>query len=114
MREYTFVLRYAFQSPRSGQICSNKMFLTYDNLVGLALFQSPRSGQICSNEASVARIFLAASIRFQSPRSGQICSNYPGSIQSSGKFGFQSPRSGQICSNSLKCYFRKIKINKFI
>ena len=54
---------------------------------------------------------------FQSPRSGQICSNI---LTQSGldywrdQIEFQSPRSGQICSNSLKCYFRKIKINKFI
>ena len=41
-----------FQSPRSGQICSNIV-------VGLIReyqpekFQSPRSGQICSNETCI-------------------------------------------------------------
>ena len=38
------------------------------------VFQSPRSGQICSN--SVMSQLRDYSISFQSPRSGQICSNF--------------------------------------
>ena len=46
------IVKEAFQSPRSGQICSNIV-------VGLIReyqpekFQSPRSGQICSNETCI-------------------------------------------------------------
>ena len=38
----------AFQSPRSGQICSNSNMTV---VIGTDpyMFQSPRSGQICSN-----------------------------------------------------------------
>ena len=37
-----------FQSPRSGQICSN-LFNGMDYRIYILTFQSPRSGQICSN-----------------------------------------------------------------
>ena len=36
-----------FQSPRSGQICSNSIMIC--GTIVLYMFQSPRSGQICSN-----------------------------------------------------------------
>ena len=39
------------------------------------LFQSPRSGQICSNAISTLEE-IVDSLPFQSPRSGQICLNY--------------------------------------
>ena len=39
---------FSFQSPRSGQICSNPdRVYAYSMVIGE--FQSPRSGQICSN-----------------------------------------------------------------
>ena len=82
-KEYSDVLCIGFQSPRSGQICSN---LTRDELLlNGGKFQSPRSGQICSN----------ASID-EPQEDGSILK-------------FQSPRSGQIYSNSLKDYSRKNK-----
>ena len=37
------------------------------------MFQSPRSGQICSNDSR--RLEIQIELKFQSPRSGQICSN---------------------------------------
>ena len=43
-----FISTFAFQSPRSGQICSNvKDEIGYGD--AYRVFQSPRSGQICSN-----------------------------------------------------------------
>ena len=38
-------------------------------------FQSPRSGQICSNLPVAPDSANPATFKFQSPRSGQICSN---------------------------------------
>ena len=63
-------------------------------------FQSPRSGQICSNLAAARKSAQETAEKFQSPRSGQIYSN----LTAYGMFvlafwEFQSPRSGQICSN---------------
>ena len=64
-----------FQSPRSGQICSNAEVKRLENELLSLMFQSPRSGQICSN-AEVKRLENELlSLMFQSPRSGQICSN---------------------------------------
>ena len=65
----------AFQSPRSGQICSN-MRLKFTTFKDRGEFQSPRSGQICSNctENETLRS-IRIKVLFQSPRSGQICSN---------------------------------------
>ena len=115
-----------FQSPRSGQICSNKRkSMTLQSLLWKRLwFQSPRSGQICSNENLLfhsvewksfnpldrvkfvqIRTTLERKVRtkksFQSPRSGQICSNasQEKEIGVIAQKAFQSPRSGQICSN---------------
>ena len=45
-----------FQSPRSGQICSNSSFQRAGR-VGIRPFQSPRSGQICSNKEIVTGCF---------------------------------------------------------
>ena len=42
-----------FQSPRSGQICSNERYLAEDPTLENE-FQSPRSGQICSNQVVMA------------------------------------------------------------
>ena len=39
------------------------------------MFQSPRSGQICSNFEAVKALDTQLASLFQSPRSGQICSN---------------------------------------
>ena len=78
-----------FQSPRSGQICSNATYLRVLGKISLTPFQSPRSGQICSNTNKLKSLQRRVTT-------------------------FQSPRSGQICSNSLKDYSRKIKTNKFI
>ena len=39
-------------------------------------FQSPRSGQICSNLAAARKSAQETAEKFQSPRSGQICSNH--------------------------------------
>ena len=42
----------------------------------LILFQSPRSGQICSNITAKSGLEVVTDVfEFQSPRSGQICSN---------------------------------------
>ena len=73
------------------------------------MFQSPRSGQICSNRIWPTRLWRQK--LFQSPRSGQICSNFGAAapMVALGELEFQSPRSGQICSNSLKDYSRKNK-----
>ena len=67
---------------------------------GRILFQSPRSGQICSN-ADVAGEDFGPVYMFQSPRSGQICLNVNGDDGWKNEHSpkFQSPRSGQICSN---------------
>ena len=43
------------------------------SVTSFEVFQSPRSGQICSNLKNSA--FIDGEIEFQSPRSGQICSN---------------------------------------
>ena len=90
-----------FQSPRSGQICSN----LFNEQVpkDRYMFQSPRSGQICSNTKKVNGEEVIVAVRFQSPRSGQICSYVTGDGKRKlNKFAqqFQSPRSGQICSNT--------------
>ena len=66
--------RYMFQSPRSGQICSNDDE-DYFEMKLITQFQSPRSGQICSNAFSIAAKSALEVTTFQSPRSGQICSN---------------------------------------
>ena len=42
------------------------------------MFQSPRSGQICSNVDWSEWGFQTEDYKFQSPRSGQICSNLLG------------------------------------
>ena len=62
-----------FQSPRSGQICSNDFELDNTDDDDVELFQSPRSGQICSNK--FFDLLPDFELEFQSPRSGQICSN---------------------------------------
>ena len=41
----------------------------------ILLFQSPRSGQICSNYWLLRALEFKPNFAFQSPRSGQICSN---------------------------------------
>ena len=65
-----------FQSPRSGQICSNDFELDNTDDDDVELFQSPRSGQICSNINTLEEIVDSLpEKKFQSPRSGQICSN---------------------------------------
>ena len=69
-----FEIILVFQSPRSGQICSNSGMASTEKLLG-SRFQSPRSGQICSNEIWKGCL-EAAEKPFQSPRSGQICSNF--------------------------------------
>ena len=87
-----------FQSPRSGQICSN----LFNEQVpkDRYMFQSPRSGQICSNTKKVNGEEVIVAVRFQSPRSGQICSNDDEDyFEMKLITQFQSPRSGQICSN---------------
>ena len=119
------ILWAVFQSPRSGQICSNsyksnpsdnfqeKSFNPLDrvkfvqigsgteNMVvsGLSFNPLDRVKFVQISAAMSGGISAQLFTEFQSPRSGQICSN--------GKFGkaffdklpFQSPRSGQICSN---------------
>ena len=47
MSDVLFAFVLMFQSPRSGQICLNKLQKLKDEIVDL--FQSPRSGQICLN-----------------------------------------------------------------
>ena len=124
----TFGSETEFQSPRSGQICSN----LFNEQVpkDRYMFQSPRSGQICSNTVEGEKVIVALisfnpldrvkfvqiywakrvhsqserGRRFQSPRSGQICSNSKRiqTVDLRIRAAFQSPRSGQICSNSYK------------
>ena len=68
----------------------------------LILFQSPRSGQICSNITAKSGLEVVTDVfEFQSPRSGQICSNKFLDLLPDFELNntFQSPRSGQICSN---------------
>ena len=79
------------------------------------VFQSPRSGQICSNEDYVAPEGENSEEGFNPldrVKFVQMKSNQAPQGRETGVF--QSPRSGQICSNSLKDYSRKIKTNKFI
>ena len=59
-----------FQSPRSGQICSNER-LELSNLKRLRKpFQSPRSGQICSNFKRKGGINMLEAILVSIPQIG--------------------------------------------
>ena len=126
------ITNLTFQSPRSGQICSNVMNQSESYLVSAQrrfnpldrvkfvqiyrggtmktkfMFQSPRSGQICSNMSELIKnLKLHEGFRFQSPRSGQICSNLAAARKSAQETAekFQSPRSGQICSNRFATFY---------
>ena len=97
---FDILFKREFQSPKSGQICLNKLYAQHGLAQGSYMFQSPKSGQICSNASYRARQ-RSQGILFQSPRSGQICSNKTMANLKERLNGFQSPRSGQICSNML-------------
>ena len=54
MEEIVDSLPEKFQSPRSGQICSNPDYVS--EKANDEEFQSPRSGQICSNDFTIATL----------------------------------------------------------
>ena len=89
-----------FQSPRSGQICSNIATAAVEKYKA-DLFQSPRSGQICSNAGQVESLDMDRGDCFNPldrVKFVQIAGEDP-TINHFEEVLFQSPRSGQICSN---------------
>ena len=90
-----------FQSPRSGQICSNLLNEATKARVETA-FQSPRSGQICSNltplSTEVSVLLVACFNPLDRVKFVQI--KIVKNFEKAYAEAFQSPRSGQICSNN--------------
>ena len=113
-----------FQSPRSGQICSNREYqpekgqriwcfnpLDRVKFVQINDIELSEFSAFCFNPLDRVKFVQIKSYgetmfglhgTFQSPRSGQICSNYISTDPIVVGYRFQSPRSGQICSNYLK------------
>ena len=92
-----------FQSPRSGQICSNKAMEAVNKLSDKLRFQSPRSGQICLNRRAGEGKFLSVTeaARFNPLDRVKFVQIYVFTNHIMvGNGTFQSPRSGQICLNN--------------
>ena len=70
-----FISIFAFQSPRSGQICSNacgRMMTSLDSWLSFNPLDRVKFVQINMGTQTLADVLAE---KFQSPRSGQICSN---------------------------------------